>query len=370
MQDESGPPQEAPEIDTSEVQQPHMRARRRRIPAPNCDMLPEAPQATMMASSDMNTATASDTRRLPRVILIVRDTLKTALNPFYLWRQYLHRPSYDPDSSVAIEDLANTRESAYRLESTSTNSTSASSPSLPDPPWPFRNMSIWRLMSWQNSGSLQKSENELNRLVDEVLLQPDFTADDLQGFSAQRETHRADTATAPSTDTTFNGFHNVAVDIKVPSGRKDVPPGTFSVPGLYHRDIISVIKEAFAHPLAAKYHLSPFRLFHKPPLAEKEHRVYGEIYTSEAFIQEHDKVQRAPLPSDDLDCKRERVVAALMFWSDATHLAQFGTAKLWPIYMMIGNLSKYIRAQPNSQACHHLAYVPSVSRPFSLFYVY
>jgi hypothetical protein len=48
-----------------------------------------------------------------------------------------------------------------------------------------------------------------------------------------------------------------------------------------------------------------------------------------------------------------------MFWSDATHLANFGTAKLWPIYMFLGNLSKYIRAEPTSNACHHVAYIPS-----------
>ena len=49
-----------------------------------------------------------------------------------------------------------------------------------------------------------------------------------------------------------------------------------------------------------------------------------------------------------------------MFWSDATHLANFGTAKLWPIYLFFGNLSKYIRLRPSSGACNHLAYIPSV----------
>jgi hypothetical protein len=48
-----------------------------------------------------------------------------------------------------------------------------------------------------------------------------------------------------------------------------------------------------------------------------------------------------------------------MFWSDATHLAAFGTAKMWPIYMTFGNLSKYIRCKPNSGAIKHLAYIPS-----------
>ena len=44
--------------------------------------------------------------------------------------------------------------------------------------------------------------------------------------------------------------------------------------------------------------------------------MYSEIYDSDAFIEEHDRVQRAALPPDDPDCKREKVIAAMMFWSD------------------------------------------------------
>jgi hypothetical protein len=76
------------------------------------------------------------------------------------------------------------------------------------------------------------------------------------------------------------------------------------------------------------------------------------------LLDEHDKVQRAP--TGDPTCKREKVVAALMFWSDVTHLATFGTAKVWPIYLLFGNLSKYIRSQPNSGATRHLAYIPQL----------
>lgn len=49
-----------------------------------------------------------------------------------------------------------------------------------------------------------------------------------------------------------------------------------------------------------------------------------------------------------------------MCWSDATHLANFGMAKLWPVYMLFGNISKYIHALPNSGAVHHFTYIPSI----------
>ena len=60
------------------------------------------------------------------------------------------------------------------------------------------------------------------------------------------------------------------------------------------------------------------------------------------------------------DKPRTPVILALMIWSDSTHLASFGTASLWPIYLYFGNLSKYTRAKPSSFAAHHLAYIPKV----------
>ncbi|KAJ3569580.1 hypothetical protein NP233_g4962 [Leucocoprinus birnbaumii] len=101
---------------------------------------------------------------------------------------------------------------------------------------------------------------------------------------------------------------------------------------------------------------------------DSSERVYGEIYSSDVFLEEHERIQGpGNLPNDDLGCRRERVVAALMFSSDATHLADFGNAKAWPIYMMLGNLSKYVRSTPSSGALHHLAYIPSLPDYFDEF---
>jgi hypothetical protein len=100
----------------------------------------------------------------------------------------------------------------------------------------------------------------------------------------------------------------------------------------------------------------------KSPVTGKEEHVMGELYTSDAFLKANEDVQQhSPVLPDDSDCKRKKVVAAIMFSSDVTHLTNFGTAKAWPIYLMLGNLSKYFRGLPNSGAMHHLAYIPSVS---------
>jgi hypothetical protein len=92
--------------------------------------------------------------------------------------------------------------------------------------------------------------------------------------------------------------------------------------------------------ISSKFHLSPYKLFHKLPNSEDSEHLYSEIYDSDAFLDKHDKVQHAP--TGDSRYKHEKVVAALMFWLDATHLATFDTVKMWLIYMLLGNLSKYV----------------------------
>ncbi|KAF9038247.1 hypothetical protein BJ165DRAFT_1532122 [Panaeolus papilionaceus] len=102
--------------------------------------------------------------------------------------------------------------------------------------------------------------------------------------------------------------------------------------------------------------------------SRRNKRIFGEVYTSDAFLAESDKVRyKSPCDPDDPTCSRERVVAALMFSSDATHLTNFGNAKAWPIYLMLGNLSKYIRALPKAGGMHHLAYIPSLPESFKAY---
>jgi hypothetical protein len=49
-----------------------------------------------------------------------------------------------------------------------------------------------------------------------------------------------------------------------------------------------------------------------------------------------------------------------MFWSDSTQLASFGDASLWPLYMFMGNESKYRRCKPSQHLCSHVAYFKKV----------
>jgi hypothetical protein len=286
---------------------------------------------------------------IQRVVLIVRNPLSTASNVFGMWKKYLYRPSYDPDASLLPEDL-------YRPHNINSMPSTPPGDGVEDAG--YSNKTTELLMNWQNTGSSQKSDVEMNRLVHEVALNPEFDLEDLKKFNAQRENRKADTSDEQSPH--LQAFQEASIDIEVPSGSKHTPSRKFSIPGLLYRKITTMIKEAYESPLALKFHYTPFKLYRTCPAngseAEKDERVYSEMYNSDALIDKHDKIQRAP--TDDPNCKREKVVASLMFWSDATHLTSFGTAKMWPIYMLFGELSKYIRAQPNSGATTHLAYIP------------
>ena len=336
------PPSHPPPIQLTQAGRPK---RNYRLPARYEDVNPEP--LPPLEEQDEEPTTV-----LPRLRLIVRNRLRTATNSFGLLREYLYRPSFDPDSFVPSHDL-------HQVEGINHVSTPP-----PSPPPVHRNESVEMLMNWKNSGTFTKSDAEVNRLVEDVLLDPKFKAEELRGFTVAKENRRSDAA--EKKNPLADSFQTADINIEVPSGDKSIPPATFSVPGLLYRKLTTVIQAAFSSPLGSHFHFSPFMLFHRSPSGE-EQQVFSEVYNSDVCIDEHDNIQRAPLPPDEPSCKLEKVLAILMIWSDSTHLANFGTAKLWPIYLLFGNISKYIRGQPNSGACQHVAYIPSLPDSFQDF---
>ena len=98
-------------------------------------------------------------------------------------------------------------------------------------------------------------------------------------------------------------------------------------------------------------------MFWQPDKMRSPEHVFTEAYTGDFLLQEHGKMKNSPLVTG---CNLETVVATIMLWSDSTHLASFRNAALWPIYLFVGNQSKYACAKPSSFAAHHLAYIPKV----------
>ncbi|KXN86458.1 hypothetical protein AN958_10073 [Leucoagaricus sp. SymC.cos] len=326
------------------------------------------------------------------VTLVVWNTLQTSINQFRLWREYIQPPTFDPDNSLSLEDLFNSHNpTANSNHHTSPSpfgniSSLSSEPKLPpnntsDQPadealnrssyWPFSSKTVQLFMRWLYNGNTVKSDSDANSLVQNCILSPDFQVDELKGFNVCSENKRVDKELH---NADFVGhFKDSSVIIDVPTGICGGPQKLFMVPGLHHRSIVLVIREMFTGRYAHLLHFTPFKLFHqftpgeKPDKNSSEH-IYGEVYTSDAFIEAYKDVQlHGEMPPSDPSCDCEKVVAALMFSSDSTHLANFGNAKAWPIYMMLGNLSKYLRSVVSSEAIQHLAYIPSLPDSFQDF---
>ncbi|KAJ3575441.1 hypothetical protein NP233_g1093 [Leucocoprinus birnbaumii] len=346
--------------------------RRVRLPGHYHDHLPEPPRPASPSIEGSQTAIEEETitSTIRRVILIVWDQLRTPPNSFGLWRKYPKRPSFDPDRQLKPEDLVN----HGRLSSTSSHGSALDVPSNPKSPqqsskppfWPFLNQTVHLLMSWLNNGATSKSEEETNRLVKDCILSPNFCVDDLVGFDTHCENCRLDREVSKSDS--LAQFTESSVNIPIPTGSRETQNVTHPVPGFLHRKLTDVIREAFNDHLAHKLHYTPFHHFYQASNKDGQphnERVYGEAYSSDKCISEYKHIQQhGENPPDDANCKREKGIALLMFSSDATSLADFGNATAWPIYMMLGNLSKYDRAQPRSGAMHHIAYIPKIPDSF------
>ena len=89
-------------------------------------------------------------------------------------------------------------------------------------------------------------------------------------------------------------------------------------------------------------------------------RTYTNIYNSNPMLKEDARIRALGQGTGD-DPNTEVAMLAILLWSDSMHLTSVGTASLWPVYMYLGNLLKYVHRRPNAHAVHHLAYIPSVS---------
>ncbi|TBU54077.1 hypothetical protein BD310DRAFT_980661, partial [Dichomitus squalens] len=136
--------------------------------------------------------------------------INTPPNRFRVFRQYTTAPSSDPEAGLTLDAFSDA----------STHLRAPSDPLERDPlrgfgptarTWishakdvaassfaPFLNWTTFKLMEWQYSGSMTKSAGELQRLVDDVILDEKFNKDDLLGFNITREQRRMDDFQATS----------------------------------------------------------------------------------------------------------------------------------------------------------------------------
>jgi hypothetical protein len=228
---------------------------------------------------------------------------------------------------------------------------------------PFSNATTFRLLGWFHGPSSSKSLADLDRLVNSVILSEDFDADDLQGFSAAREMARLDGHSSSRLPfSASDGWREGSVTINVPNAKHEYASESaapeFKVKGIYYRPLLEIIKSVCEGPTSRNFHWVPHKLFHT---SQGEHvRAYTDIFNSNAMLEEDARIRALPRDPED-GPETELATLAILLWSDSTHLANFGTASLWPIYLFFGNTSKYIRGKPTAFPAQHLAYIPSVS---------
>jgi len=198
-------------------------------------------------------------RRIQRVILTLRRSLQTACNAFGLCRQYPRQPSFEPDRLIPSSLLSSSCP-------TTTDSHDAQTPRLlPEPPYPFPNMTTYRLMTWMNSGSHQKSETEVACLVADVIQAEDFNPSDLDDFSVRRNLRVLDNV-GKETVMFPDDWLETDITLDIPTKSKDDPSVSFNIPSFHYRPLVGVICSAFADIQASAFHLFPFKRLWKDPL--------------------------------------------------------------------------------------------------------
>jgi hypothetical protein len=285
----------------------------------------------------------------------IRRIIRTPRNVFGLVRQFFveNIPTVDPEECVTLADL-----------SPSAGNAPVQAPSRHSKWLPFPNKNSFLLGNWHWNGGLQKSLSEFKELID-IIGDPSFNPDDVRDTKWSNIFAKLGDSATDDVDGEWldvdAGWKKTKVEITVPFHRRMKVPGTakFVAAELYHRSLVDVIKERISDSHAAvRMHLEPYDLLWKRSDQHREVKMHGEMYTSEAFREAHNNLQNAP---PEPNCDLPRVVLALMFWSDATHLTQFGNSQLWPCYMAIGNESKYRRCKPSCNLCSHVAYFQKVS---------
>jgi Plavaka transposase len=230
---------------------------------------------------------------------------------------------------------------------------------------PYPNRSSFLLGDWYWNCGVQKTQENFKTLLN-IIMDPSFSSEDIRDTRWSRVNTLLGTTTEPSDiqdDANSEwldedaGWKRSIIRIKVPFHQRAAKPGPqdYIVGELHHRSITQVIKERMAASGQSYFHTNPYELLWKPNENTEARRVYGEMYTSDAFLKAHRDLMNSPN-----DCQAPRAIVALMFWSDATHLTSFGQAKLWPLYMFFGNDSKYRRAKVSSNLCNHIAYFQKV----------
>jgi hypothetical protein len=105
------------------------------------------------------------------------------------------------------------------------------------------------LLNWQHDGSPGKSNKDLDTLVHNILLHPDFDLRELKSFNVAHENQKYDA----KEQTHLLSFQHTDIKIDVPSGSSLVAPRSFTIPGLYYQSIIGIERRNLREALPSEF---------------------------------------------------------------------------------------------------------------------
>lgn len=357
------------------------------------DILPEGPSSGASLEQSAGVATSSTLGTLPSPAPLAKATIyRTSPNAFGVYREYATEPLKIPDIGLSSRDLCadGLDELLRRQEDQSQDPKELKIAELL---YPFENISQFRLHEWYHQCGGTVSHEKLSALVRDVMLAPDYHPSHLEGWSVEKVEARLkkldeEMTKDPDRFPISEGWHTQSVNIDIPTGVKanartagEPASRRYEIDGLHRRSIIDLIKGSLFRTESEGFHYEPYKSFRWHPRSDSttqagsrtgrtragvtplptaqatSERIYDELYASDAWIEEHAKLQSS---AAEPECTLPRAIAGLMFGSDATHLTQFGSKKMWPIYLFFGNQTKYDRCRPSTHSCHHLAHIPSV----------
>jgi len=230
---------------------------------------------------------------------------------------------------------------------------------------PFKNDSIFELLKELHLNPSSKTTDGMDA-IGRLISSGKVKADELAGFHARTELQRLDSF-ANKSMIAGGPWKTGSVKVKMPRMRVSKQPFSaeadapdFEITGIHYRSLVDIITSKIQETPSNSFLHTPFTEWWCPPGGATPTRIYGEAYSSDVAIKLFEEIKDVPPPPNNPDI--ENALVLLMLGSDATHLASFGTASLWPVYVFFGNQSKYSASKPSECAAYHLAYMPKVGR--------
>lgn len=277
-------------------------------------------------------------------------TFETLPDTFGVFRCYNSYPTSVPDQDCSLPDYSN---KDYETPGLGNSTSDADVKSIISP---CPNMSTYLMQKWHWVDGARKTQQGRDDLVNEVLLDPHFSLDDIRGvnWSSLDDELEAKGSTGLSA-----GWKSATLGINVPAYTSSSSSHIekFEIPDFQYRPLMDVVTEAFSHNDPKNFHYEPFELYHASLGSDTPQKLSQEIYNSKFMMDAHKEVNELPA---EPGCTLPRAAAVLMVSSDGAQVAQFSTTNIHPVYVFFGNHSKYEHCKPSSNTCYDVAHIPPV----------